>query len=109
VVESCGRLKFGSFWGGWCALQPRGAFGVGLWKHIRKGRETLKAFTRHEMGDGTRINFWHDIWCGDMVLKVAFLVLFGIACVKDALVAANLEFLGGSKPWNVSFSREAHD
>jgi hypothetical protein len=44
-----------------------------------------------------------------MVLKVAFLVLFGIACVKDALVEANLEFLGGSKLWNVSFSREAHD
>jgi hypothetical protein len=34
--------------------------------------------------DGTRISFWHDLWCGDTVLKVAFPVLFGIACAKDA-------------------------
>jgi hypothetical protein len=29
--------KFGSLWGGWCSLEPVGAFGVGLWKNIRKG------------------------------------------------------------------------
>ena len=29
--------KFGSLWGGWCSLEPKGAFGVGLWKNIRKG------------------------------------------------------------------------
>jgi hypothetical protein len=44
-----------------------------------------------------------------MVLEVAFLVLFGIVCVKDASVAANLELLGGSNQWNVRFSRETHD
>jgi hypothetical protein len=43
------------------------------------------------------------------VLKVAFSVLFGIACVKDASVADNREVLGGSIQWNVSFIREAHD
>jgi hypothetical protein len=48
-------------------------------------------------GDGIRISFWNDLWCGDTVLKVAFPVLFGIACAKDALVAANMEVLGGSK------------
>ena len=44
-----------------------------------------------------------------MVLEIAFPVLFGIACVKDASVAANLELLGGSNQWNVRFSRETHD
>jgi hypothetical protein len=102
-------LKFGSLWGGWCTLEPGGAFGVGLWNNIRKRWETLKGFTRHEVGDGTRISFWHDLWYGDMVLEVAFPILFGIACVKDASVAANLELLGGSNKWNVRFSREAHD
>jgi hypothetical protein len=29
--------KFGSLWGGWCSFEPLGAFGVGLWKNIRKG------------------------------------------------------------------------
>jgi hypothetical protein len=60
-------------------------------------------------GDGIRISFWNDLWCGDTVLKVAFPVLFGIACAKDALVAANMKVLGGSKQWNVGFSRETHD
>jgi hypothetical protein len=49
------------------------------------------------------------LWCGDTTLKVAFSSLFGIARLKDAFVADNLEFLGCSNQWNVSFSREAHD
>jgi hypothetical protein len=44
-----------------------------------------------------------------MTLKVAFPTLFGIARVKDASVVDNLEFLGDSNHWNVSFTREAHD
>jgi hypothetical protein len=55
----------------------------------------FKSFTRLVVGDGTRISFWHDLWCGDTVLKVAFSGLFGIARVKDASVADNMEVLGG--------------
>jgi hypothetical protein len=53
VVDS----KFGSLWGGWCSLEPGGAFGVGLWKNIRKGWETSKCFTRLVVGDERRISF----------------------------------------------------
>jgi hypothetical protein len=42
------------------------------------------------------------------VLK-GFPALFDIACVKEASVADNLKFLGGSNQWNVSFTREAHN
>jgi hypothetical protein len=38
--------KFGSLWGGWCSLEPVGAFGVELWKNIRKGQETFSSFAR---------------------------------------------------------------
>jgi hypothetical protein len=48
------------------------------------------------VGDGSKISFWHDLWCGDTALKVAFPTLFGIARVKDATVADNLEHLGDS-------------
>jgi hypothetical protein len=44
-----------------------------------------------------------------MSLKVAFLAQFGIAFAKDTSVANNLEYVGGSNQWNVSFAREAHD
>lgn len=42
-------------------------------------------------------------------MKEVFPDLFGIARVKDASVADNMEVLGGSTQWNVSFVREAHD
>jgi hypothetical protein len=48
------------------------------------------------VGDGTKISFWHDMWCGDMALKVAFPALFDIASAKDSSVAKNLEILGDS-------------
>jgi len=61
------------------------------------------------VGDETKIKFWHDLWCGNMILKDAFPVLFGIARSKDGSIAANVELLGGSIQWNVSFTIEAHD
>jgi len=53
--------------------------------------------------------FWHDLWCGDTVLREAFPVLVGIAGAKDASIAANLEFLSVSNQWSVSFCKETHD
>jgi hypothetical protein len=82
---------------------------VELWKNIRKGWETLFGFARFEVGDGVRTKFWHNLWCGDMVLKEVFPHLFGIAWVKDASVVDNMEVLDGSTQWNVSFVREGHD
>jgi len=111
--EAWGRVavdaKYGSLWGGWCSREPVGAHGVGLWKNIRKRWGSFSGFSRLEVGDGVRTKFWHDLWCGDRVLNEAFPVLFGIARMKDASVADNMEVLGGSIQWNVSFVREAHD
>jgi hypothetical protein len=101
--------KFGNFWGGWCSPKLVGSFGVGLWKNIRKGWETFSSFFRFEVGDGVTAKFWHDLWCGILFLRNLFLCLFGIACAKDASIVANLELLGDSNQWNVSFSKEAHD
>jgi hypothetical protein len=101
--------KYGSLRGGWCSLEPTGAFGVGVWKNIKKGWISFSRFTRFVVGVGSKISFWHDLWCGETTLKEAFPALFGIARLKDAIVADNLELLGDSLQWNVSFIREAHD
>jgi hypothetical protein len=101
--------KYGSVWGGWCSLEPAGSFGVGLWKNIRKGWEKVFSLSSFQVGDGSRIRFWQDKWCGEVPLMDAFPGLYEIATMKDASVAVNLEFLGGSNHWNVSFVRAAHD
>jgi hypothetical protein len=100
--------KFNSLWGGGYSLEPVGAYGVGLWKNIRKGCETFYGFARFEVGNGVRTKFWYALWCGDAILNEAFPDLFSMAQVKDASVADNMEVLSGSTQWNVSFVKEAH-
>jgi hypothetical protein len=101
--------KFGSTWDGWCSLGPLGSHGVGLWKNIRKGWRLFCSYTRLILGNGSRIRFWDDVWCGEVPLKEAFPVLYDIACDKDAHVADHLVVVSGSYQWDVSFFRAAHD
>jgi hypothetical protein len=101
--------KYGSSWGGWCSREPVGAYEVGFWKNIMRGWGKVSSHTRFEVGDGSNIRFWHDLWCEDMALKEAFPGLFGIACAKDAFVADHMDIPGGSIQWNMSLVRAAHD
>jgi hypothetical protein len=48
------------------------------------------------VGDGSKVRFWHDLWCGDTALKDAFPGLLGISCVTDASVATHMEFSGSA-------------
>jgi len=109
MVESRGAFQI---WQpkGWLVLSraDKSFWGGGMEK-IRKGWNSFSRFTRSVVGDGSKISFWHDLWCGDTTLKVAFPALFDIARLKDAVVTDNLERLGDSFQWNVSFIREAHD
>lgn len=77
--------KFGNAWGGWCSNEPVGAYGGKFSSH-----------TRFEVGIGSKVRSWHDLWCGDKALKESFPNLYGTACTKDAFVAANLELSSGS-------------
>jgi hypothetical protein len=36
------------------------------------GWQTFKSHIRFDPGEGSRIHFWDDVWCGDRPLKVAF-------------------------------------
>jgi hypothetical protein len=33
---------------------------------------------RYEVGDGSQVLFWHDVWCGEQPLKNIFLELFSL-------------------------------
>jgi hypothetical protein len=59
VVET----KYDSLTRGWCSKEVIGPFGVGVWKYIRNRLETFSKFVRFEVGDGSKVSFWLDVWC----------------------------------------------
>ena len=50
--------------GGWCTKSINGPYGVSLWKYIQRGWTKFSCFIKFEVADGTRIQFWLDVWCG---------------------------------------------
>lgn len=79
--------------------------GVSLWNTIRYGCTTFSCYIQFEVGDGHRVKFWHDIWCGESPLKMSFLELFRIIWDKDVNVAAVMKFSKGILYWDLNFMR----
>jgi len=46
----------------------------------------FKCIVCFEVGNGSRMLFWHDKWCGEVgtTLKFQFPNLFKMACLRDA-------------------------
>jgi hypothetical protein len=61
-----------------------------------RGLGKLCSHTIFEVRNGSKVRFWHDLWCGDMTPKDVFPILFDIAHAKDALVEAHTKFSEGS-------------
>jgi hypothetical protein len=78
-------------------------------KKYQEGLGKLSSHTRFEVGDDSKIRFWHDVWCGDQALKIAFPKLFNIARFKEDAMADHFELSSASYQWNVNFLRAAHD
>ena len=68
--------KYGCNWGGWTFKEvtrgefPTGtsSYGISLWKFIRRGWDSFSRVTCFYIGDATKVRFWHDIWCGLVLL-----------------------------------------
>jgi hypothetical protein len=41
-----------------------GWYGVGFRKILGTGG-AFSSHTRFEVGNGSKVKFWHDVWCGD--------------------------------------------
>jgi hypothetical protein len=82
---------------------------LGLWKFIRRGCEEFSKGSRFKVGDGSKISFWHNVWCGERPFKTTFSGLYSIASLRDASVADHPQFSSGSSQWNANFVRVAHD
>ena len=63
-----------------------GAYGVGLWKAIKKDWEIIRSRSRFIVGNGRKVKFWKDLWCEFQALKDVFPNLFRLAVNKDQWV-----------------------
>ena len=80
------KLKYRLEEGGWFSLEPKGSFGVGLWKDIKSEAQQLKQECIFILGDGERIRFWEDKWCGGNLLCDMFPTSYAVANSKGAKV-----------------------
>ena len=94
--------------GGWQSCEARGSFEVGLWKAIRKDWDVIGNNMVYFVGNGRRVRFWKDRWCGDDPLCICFPSLFAISLAKEASVEDVWSHFGGGV-WIPRFSRRLND
>ena len=87
----------GSLWG-----KSLEVYKAGRWDHFFP-------FLSFKVGNGERVRFWSDVWCGDRPLKVVYPWLFLIAGDRDALVADLMSFRNGVLHWELTFSQNVQD
>ena len=78
-----------------------GPYGVSLWKNIRRGWHSLSWFIMYEIGDGSKVQFWLDCWCGTSSLAVRYPELYRISCSKEASVADLMRYSNGVLHWEI--------
>ena len=102
-------IKFGEENGGWNTSDIRGGYGTGLWKDIRKEWLTLSQNTSFSLGNGRRLGFWKDSWCGEIALCNTFPTLFNLAAHKEAKVADVWDSSREERGWSLVFLRPFND
>ena len=78
-------------------------YGVSLWKTISKGWDSFKRFISFEIGDGSKVSYGHDVWCGDRSLKEMYPDLFAISCSPDSMVADLMRRHNDVLHWDLTF------
>ena len=62
----------------------REGFGVGFWKEIRKEGSLMQNKVVFSVGDGRKVKFWKDKWCGSFALCNSFPSLYAFVAFKEA-------------------------
>ena len=101
--------RYGEEEGGWRTCEVGGAYGVGMWKAIRMDWAIAGKGMAYVVGNGRRVKFWEDRWCGEEPLKVAFPTLFAIATSKEAWVAEVWDGSLEAGGWAPCFSSAFND
>ena len=105
VIDS----KYGGQGNFWVSNRVNTPHGVSLWRHIRAGWDVFSQHISYTVGDGSRLRFWHDMWCGDLPLRSQFPSLFQLARAPEASVADLCHFQGTNCVWDIAFNRSVQD
>ena len=66
-------------------------------------------YIQYDVGNGTRVKFWNDVWCRDRPLKEAFPNLYNISRSRDASVSEVMRYANGRISWDLQFRRLVND
>ena len=69
----------------------------------------MKNFFVFSTGDGRRVRFWEDRWCGDKALSLSFPSLYALVTSKEAWVVEVWDATGEDGGSNPHFSRRLND
>ena len=94
--------------GGWYTRSVNGPYGVGLWININREWPSFLRYILYNIGDGSRVKFWQDRWCGETSLAVSYPELFRFCRDKEASVAALMKYNNGVLVWDINFLRGVH-
>ena len=61
------------------------------------------------LGNGKRIRFWEDTWCGGLPLSEAFIALYNIASLKESMISDIWVRYGDQGAWDPKFERPFND
>ena len=87
----------------------RKGFGVGFWKEIRKEGSLLQNKVVFFVGDGRRVKFWKDKWCGNFALCDSFPSLYALAVSKEVWLVELWDSSGKEEVWSPRFSWPFND
>ena len=86
------RGKYGEEQGGWCSKEVKGGYGVGLWKAIRREWYIVSNRLSFVVGNGQRVRFWKDRWCGHSPFLCCFSYFVCYIYVQGRLGKKCVEF-----------------
>lgn len=81
-------------------------YGLSLWKSIWKHNHLVLHCSTWKIGNGSKIRFWKDLWCGTTVLQNSFPLIFAIS--KDKYITVRQASEDG-RTWNIEVTRYLQD
>jgi hypothetical protein len=76
-----------------------------FWKGLMKVKSDFFSRGFFNVGDGSSVRFWEDVWLGDVPLSQQYPSLYNIAQHRDVLVSTVL----AQNPLNITFRRGLND